>query len=90
MTSDETKFFQLVDAYSRSRYRCFVAEMFPTVEHQEYTVCLRPIDRSLESPERSDCRYLRIHAAEVRTAGQSGVLGLSMSEELDAVLRSWR
>ncbi len=86
MTSEETRFFKLVDEYSRERYRCFLAEMFPDRGQKEYTLCLRPIDRSPESLGRSDCRYFHIDALEVRTAGQSEVLGTSITERLDPIL----
>jgi hypothetical protein len=47
MTAEETTYFKLLDEYSRTRHRCFLAEMFRT--GPEYTVCFRPTGVEKES-----------------------------------------
>jgi len=84
MTAEETTCFKLLDEYSRTRHRCFLAEMFSTVS--EYTLCFRSTGVQKESASRYACRYLRIGTREVSTAARNGILLPSTTEMLDREL----
>jgi len=80
--SEEARFFEVIDAYSRSQYRCFVSEMFPNETATEYVLCFRPVDAQMESPNRYACQYARIKNDEVRSVGAIGVLPDFLVERL--------
>jgi hypothetical protein len=84
MTAEETNCFKLLDEYSRTRYRCFLAEMFPT--GSEYTLCFRAHGIRKESANRYACRYLLVGTPEVSTAARNGILPPSITEMLDREL----
>lgn len=86
MTLEEVSYFTMLDDYSRSRHRCFVAEMFLNNGTRDYTVCFRPMGISEDSPNRYACRYLHIGAEDIRTAEQKQVLPASITEMLDREL----
>ncbi len=53
-----------------------------------YSLCFRPTAVSKDSPNRYECRYLRISAEEVTTAGQKQVLPASITQMLDRELHA--
>jgi hypothetical protein len=83
---EETNCFKMLDEYSRSRHRCFLAEMDLDAPQACYSLCFRPTQVSQDSPNRHECRYLRISAEEVTTAGQKQVLPGSITQMLDREL----
>jgi hypothetical protein len=87
MTENETRFFELLDNYSRSRYRCFVSELFLNPEGTDYTICFRPTDVKKGSPNQSACAYLRVELGQARIATQEKTLTSTLVEELDRKLR---
>jgi hypothetical protein len=88
MTEDETRFFELLDNYSRSRYRCFVSELFLNPEATNYTICFRPADVKKGSQNQSTCAYLRVELAQARIVIQEKTLTSKLIEELDTELGS--
>ena len=86
MTLEETNCFKTLDGYSRTRHRCFLAEMDLNPSQAYYSLCFRPTGVTKDSPNRYACLYLRINAEEVRTAGQQQVLPASVIEMLDREL----
>jgi hypothetical protein len=86
MTSNKTRFFTLVDEYARERHRCFLAEMDLRTEETGYYLCFRPLNVSIDSPERYACRYLVATVEQVRTAVEMGALPATLIEILDPEL----
>lgn len=86
MTSEETKFFQLLDTYARTRHRCFLAEMDLWTEEIGYTLCFRPLDVGENSPVRYACKYLKVPTDQVRAAGSRQQLPTSLVDQLDTEL----
>src|ERR1700722_992807 len=73
--------FKLLDEYSRQNHLCFVAELFLSSNRIEYVVCFRPSNEST-NPDRFSCRYLKIGTAKFELISQTGVLPISIIEEL--------
>ena len=86
MTLEETNCFKMLDGYSRTRHRCFLAEMDLNAAKAHYTLCFRPTAISKESPNRYACLYLHIAVEDVKTAGQEQVLPPSITQMLDKEL----
>jgi hypothetical protein len=86
MTPDETTFFQLLDAYARTRHRCFLAEMTLWTEELGYNLCFRPLDVFENSPARYACMYLKVSTEQVKTAGSGPQLPTFLADRLDAEL----
>ena len=86
MTTDKTTFFQLVDAYARTRYGCFLAEMDLRTEELGYTLCFRPQGMRLNSPTRYACKYLLVPTELVRAADSQQQLPSPLVDQLDAEL----
>jgi hypothetical protein len=84
MTPDESKFFALLDEYSRTCHHCFVAEM--NRGSTTYSMCFRPTKGNEDSPGRYACRYLEFDAAEVRAAGETRMLSTEVRNKLDSEL----
>lgn len=85
MTPDETRFFELVDDYARTRHRCFLAEMNLRTKELGYYLCFRPV----ESPNPSGqyaCKYLMVPTEHVESAGHEEQLPPSLANQLDAEL----
>ena len=80
MTPDKTKFFQLVDAYARTRHRCFLAEMDLRTEELGYFLCFRPMGAS------DAYKYLMVSTEHVRAAVSQRQLPTSLVDQLDAEL----
>jgi len=83
MTLDETKCFKMLDGYSRTHHRCFLAEMNLNANKGAYALCFRPAGGDRNSPNRYACRYLHIGVKDVKSAADMQVLPLSISEMLD-------
>ena len=75
-------FFRQLDEYARRRYRCFVAEMFPSENHTEYIICLRPVGVTLASSDQYACCYVGIAVADVDAAHGEERLTDSTTEKL--------
>lgn len=86
MTLEETNWFKMLDGYSRTRHRCFLAEMDLNVAKAQYTLCFRPAAISKDSPNRNACLYLHIAIEDVNTTGQEQVLPHSITQMLDREL----
>jgi hypothetical protein len=84
MTQNETSIFELLDAYARTRHRCFLAEMTLRTEELGYWVCFRPLDIS-ENSDPYACKYLMVPTEHVRPAGRKE-LPPSLVGQLDAEL----
>lgn len=82
MTAEETRFFTLLDEYTRKQYGCFVAEMFLNGDGTGYFLCFRPTTGTIDSPQRYACKYLIATLAQVRTASETGALPASLIELL--------
>jgi hypothetical protein len=86
MTPAETQLFELLDTYSRTLHKCFLAEMFLDKSGSEYVLCFRPVSVSKGSLGQYASRYLRIEAAHAQTVGQAGALSTAIKEKLDREL----
>jgi hypothetical protein len=86
MTPAETRFFQLVDAYARTRHRCFLAEMDLWTEETGYNLCFRPLDVGENSPARYARTYLTVPTEQVKTVGSRQQLAPSLIDQLDTEL----
>jgi len=84
MTPEETRCFKLLDRYARSRYRCFVAEMFLNDDETHYVVCFRPTGRDKHLPNQYACRYVEIQVEDVRAAARKRMLTDSIAEMLQS------
>jgi hypothetical protein len=73
----------MLDRYSRTRHRCFLAEMDLNASQADYPLCFHPTGGTKDSPNRYACLYLRINGEEVKTAGQQPVLPASITQMLD-------
>ena len=80
MTTDKTKFFQLVDAYARTRHQCFLAEMDLRTEELGYFLCFLPLGA------RDAYKYLMVSTEHVKSAVSRGQLPTSLVDQLDAEL----
>jgi hypothetical protein len=76
----------MLDRYSRTRHRCFLAEMDLNASQAYYSLCFRPTGGTKDSPNRYACLYLRINAEELKTAGQQHVVPASITQMLDKEL----
>jgi hypothetical protein len=85
MTSDETRFFQLLDDYARTQHRCFLAEMTLWTQERGYNVCFRTLDVS-ENSDPFACKYLMVPTEQVEFAGRREHLPGSLVDRLDAEL----
>lgn len=88
MTPDEGRFFELLDAYARTRHRSFLAEMGFWTEERGYYICFRPLDIS-ENSDQYACKYLMVATAQVRTPGREE-LPPSLVNQLDIELSKLR
>lgn len=81
--------FRLLDDFSRSKHRCFLAELFPNEARSEYVLCFRPltISKDLSDPMMA-YRYLHIGVIDLRVMAASRVLPVLIAEKLDQELRS--
>jgi hypothetical protein len=86
VTLEETNCFKMLDGYSRTRLRCFLAEMDLNVAKAHYTLCFRPASMSKDSPNRDAYLYLHIPIEDVKIAGQEQVLPPSIIRMLDREL----
>jgi hypothetical protein len=86
VTLEETNCFKMLDEYSRTRHRCFLAEMDLNAFQAYYSLCFRPTGGTEDSPNRYACLYLRINAEEVKNAGKQQVLPASITQMLDREL----
>ena len=102
MTPEESTFFQLLDAYARTKHGCFLAEMTLRTEEHGYFLCFRPLriseDLIKNLRESSDenlrenlapfyaCKYLAIPTQDVSAAGSLQQLPSSLVIQLDAEL----
>jgi len=102
MTPEETRFFESVDGYARTRHECFLAEMTFHNEERGYFLCFRPLRISDDLIKRlQGCssenleknlsavfasRYLTIPTQDVRAAGKLQQLPSSLIHQLDAEL----
>jgi hypothetical protein len=80
MTLDKTTFFQLVDAYARTRHGCFLAEMDLRTEELGYFLCFRPLGAS------DAYKYLMVSTEDVKSAVSRQQLPTSLVDQLDAEL----
>lgn len=86
MTLEETQFFMALDAHSRTRHRCFLAEMFLSKNGTEYCLCFRPTDENPKSVWPYACKYLRINREEAFKIGRSKTLSDATAGLLDREL----
>jgi hypothetical protein len=84
MTSDKTLFFQLVDAYARTRHQCILTEMDLRTEELGYALCFRPLCAS------DAYKYLMVSTEHVKAAVIRGQLPTSLVDQLDAELPKLR
>jgi hypothetical protein len=102
MTSDESKFFELLDTYARTRYECFLAEMTFHNEERGYALCFRPVrisDEAIKNLRESTddnvkerlapfyaCKYLNVSTECVNSTARRRQLPSSLLDQLDAEL----
>jgi hypothetical protein len=102
MTPDESRFFQLLDAYARTRHQCFLAEMTLHTEERGYFLCFRPLRisddliknlRESSSENLKDnlsalyaCKYLTIPTQDVKAAATLQQLPSSLVNQIEAEL----
>ena len=80
MAPDKKRFFQLVDAYARTRHRCVLAEMDLRTEELGYFLCFRPLGAS------DAYKYLMVSTEDVKAAVSRRQLPTSLVDQLDAEL----
>jgi hypothetical protein len=88
MTSVDKQLFKFIDAYAKTHYRCFLAEMFLNKSGTAYTLCFRSMGGSKDSPNRYDCRYLNLEISEAKIAEQQNSLSTAAMKLLDEGLIS--
>jgi hypothetical protein len=81
MSSDYSRVFTLLDKYSRSQHRCFLAELFPSDVKGEHLLCFRPVNVAADS-NGLVCRYLRVKDTELVLASQAKLLSDSLVQRL--------
>jgi hypothetical protein len=86
--SERAVVFKLLDDYSRNKHRCFVAELDFAKTENDYQVCFRPTGGTKDSPNRYECRYLRIGIRDIMEAAERKELSASVVEQLDKELPS--
>lgn len=86
MTPDKTMFFQLLDAYARTRHRCFLAEMTLRTEELGYWMCFRALGGSENSASRYAYKYLMVPTEHVKAASSRQHLPPSLVDRLSAEL----
>jgi hypothetical protein len=90
MTSEEhAQLFVLLDDHAKRLHKCFVAELFPTMEKTEYFCCFRPVCDIVGSSHQTGCRYIHIDISEALTAILLKSLTPSMIENLDRELSNF-
>lgn len=67
--AEYSRVFRLLDKYSRSEHRSFLAELFPSEAEAEYVLCFRPLDAIPGSSDNA-CLYLRVETAELKSASK--------------------
>jgi len=88
MTPEEkSSCFKMLDGYSRSNHKCFLAEMDLNVAKGVYALCFSPLGVSSNSPNRYACRYLYATVEDLMSAAHAGELPQSISEMLDRELQ---
>ena len=80
-SSEYSRVFRLLDKYSRSQHRCFLAELFPSDVKAEHLLCFRPVNVAADS-NGLVCRYLRVKDAELKLASHAKLLTDSLVERL--------
>jgi hypothetical protein len=80
MAPDKKRFFQLVDAYARTRHRCFLAEMDLRTEGLGYFMCFHSLGAS------DAYKYLMVSTEDVKAAVSRRQLPTSLVDQLDAEL----
>jgi hypothetical protein len=86
MTTDESQLFEVLDHYSRSLHKCFLAEMFLDKDGNEYVLCFRPVGASPDSSGRYACQYVRIGRTEARIASDAKALTSGIKDKLERQL----
>jgi hypothetical protein len=89
-SKEDARVFALLDDYSRSKHKCFVAEMSLNDAGTYYVVCFRPADVRSDSPNRFACRYVNIETEQTDTTSQTQALPISITEKLDRELSEMR
>ena len=84
MTPYEGRLFKLVDKYARNRYGCFLAEMDVWTDETGYSLCFCVVNITYDSGDRYACRYSSATLDEVIMAGKTGILPLTLVQQLDA------
>ena len=90
MTPTETRFFELVDHYARTRHACFLAEMNFRTKELGYDLCFRPTGTSENPTGRYAHKYLRIATELVEAAAHREQLEPFLASELDTELSKLR
>ena len=85
-SSQKAELFKLLDHYSKTKHRCFVAEMDLNKSKSGYSVCFRPFGARIGSVDRYACIYVQIDMTAAATASDSNSLGESLINLLDARL----
>jgi hypothetical protein len=86
MTPEATTCFKMLDEYSRTRHRCFLAEMDLNADKGIYALCFRPLAENRNSGDRYACRYLHIEVEDVRCTAHIQELPRAIIELLDTEL----
>jgi hypothetical protein len=88
MTTEESQLFALLDKYSRTSHRCFLAEMLLQKDGDQYLLCFRPAAASEASTDRYACRYIHVEFTDAQRASRTGALTATIKAKLDRELPS--
>jgi hypothetical protein len=83
VTSDETKFFVLVDDFVQRNHQCKLTEFFLSPGGDEYILCFRPLEG-----EATAHRYINLPTSQVDIVSSLKVLPGPLAECLDYELRN--
>jgi hypothetical protein len=86
VTKEETKLFELLDDYARSRHHCFLTELFMNKDRTAYSVCFRPRGSLRDESERFACVYLQIDLEEARNIYSQRAITATVVRDMDEKL----
>ena len=87
MTPDEkSELFKALDAYSRTRHRCFLAELNSDKDSGCFTLCFRPTTALMGSADQWAHKYVKIGVTRADLIAQKKMLDSETQAELDHAL----
>ena len=82
MLPEQSYVFGLLDEYSKTHYKCFVAEMDLEENRGRYRVCFRPTTEFQGNSDPYLCRYVYLDVEEVKASYEARDLSNAIIAEL--------